>query len=279
MKNRSILQNTFLIHCCWLIVVIIAAKSVPPEKEVQALAPEKNVSEEIEKHHRQQIIQAAEQAAEYAGHEQTQTDDSENAKLYVTDHEKRNATTGLFNQQIKAFHQQIAPTSLHYIAVNRSSAREYTKEEQHQRMEECRQKNDLSDPANGVKCHRYAYSTEKENVDDVVVVEIQQSSPMSLILSSSSRVHWVLKGNTQQLQFIYVTGTEASDLSGHFSASTLRFSNFNTGPSCSGCHSSIIPPFHINHLRANDEKKLLEYFGKPLSSYQQQHASKAFMIN
>ena len=289
MTKKTVLQNALMVHIFWLIMIILVIRSVKSESEIQVLPTKAPTSDEIAAKFHEDINKRALEVAEYSesnsdiNNEKMASADHQSAhvgaRLYITDNERRNATTGLQQQQIKAFHEKIAGTQLHYIAVNQSNASEYTLTEQRQRMEECSEKNDFRNSENALKCHRYAYSTEKKEVEDVVVVQINNSAPMSLILSSSSRVHWILKGQTQNLKLIYVTGHNASELSGAFSPTTLRFSHFDQGINCSGCNSSILTTFHNTNLSPSLEKQLLENFGKPLDSFQGQHKAKEFIIN
>ncbi len=146
MKKKTVFQNSFIIHACWLVMIILVIRSVKPE--VQALPTRAETEAKFHEDIKKSALETAElnsrenldQQVKIENKNSLQLDSSQEAKLYVTDDEQRNATTGLLKQQIKAFHEKISGTQLHYVAVNQSSAREYTQAEQRQRMQECSEK-------------------------------------------------------------------------------------------------------------------------------------------
>lgn len=279
MKKVSYFQNPVWVHCCWLIMIILTVYTVKPKPDIKSLSTSE---EKRQSDFHQEISQAAFNVAEHTNEsspDKNTVQVAQDAKIYAPGKEKNNSTQDLVDRQILGFHEKTKNSQLHYISVGQSNAREYSDAEERQRMDECRKKYDLSIPENGSKCHEYAYLTLKENVDDTVTVQINNSSPISLILSSAKHVHWIIKGNTQNLKLIYVTGYQAAELSGRFNSETVRFSNFQEGSACVSCHASTLPIFHSSNLDSQLQNQLKQYFGKPLDSFQGQYKAKEFVIN
>lgn len=177
------------------------------------------------------------------------------------------------------FKQIIGDSTLHYIGVYQSNAREYTNEEQDTRRQECDKQNADSSSQNAKDCWDYAYRAEKLNVENTVTVHINSNKAVSLILTSYEPVKWVIKGNTHNLKLVYLSGYNQSDISRHFRKPTQVYSSFYNSNACSSCSPSSLDYFYGYELNSELQRNIQRDFGKALNSFQGGYRAKSFNIN
>lgn len=265
------LGHPIFVHACWLSMILFAMNSPNTTLQTQNQAVPHNDSKTAH------IIEAA--PAEITPEPPIDTPQRNHQFQVMNTNQAESravtsasSTENMMQQQKIKFQQLVADSKLHYIGVYESSAQEYSNEEQRSRKAEC-ESSQLSHD-----CWEYAYRAKKE-VAETVTVHINSQNNVSLILSSYDSVKWIITGNTQRVQFIYLTGYHASDVSIPSVSSKKLYASFYDSSTCSYCLSSNLEYFYGYQLDGKINNKVVDYFGKPIDLFQGQYKAKQFYVN
>lgn len=260
-------KNWIFVHLCWIILVFVMIKTEQKTTVNEiSISPETSAPRPVNVH--------------------TPTPkpphDTDNTSVTGTrsDTVLMNQNQAINNKPLVNFKEIIADSELHYVGVYESNAREYTQTEQQQRYAECEsQANNPHSSKAASDCWHYAYRAEKKNVENTVTVNINSNRKVSLILTSYNPVKWVIKGNTQNLKLVYISGYHAAEVSPRLTNSTKMYSNFHEGTTCSFCLASDIPYFYGYENSGDLQSKIQQYFQTPLTSFQGAYKAKNVHIN
>lgn len=248
--------HVILLHFGWGILIYcilvrdshnIQPKTTPPQYQVEL----------------KQVIQASPQPIKPKTDE-ISIDESRAATLLDTDH-----------ALIEKFHTFTTDSKMYYIGVYESSNRDYDINEQRQRMQECRASSSSSHVSD---CWEYAYRAEK-NVEDSITIQVNSKHKISLILTSYDSVKWIIKGNTQLVNFVYLSGYHSSELMIPHLGSRKIYAKFNDPSYCQTCLISPLNYFHGYKYDAQLIHTIERYFGKPIDLFQGEYRAKQFIVN
>lgn len=178
------------------------------------------------------------------------------------------------------FHEISKNTKIYYVGVYESNNKEYTSSEEQARLKECNEKYDLK-IEKGIyptvrSCWDYAFRSEKENVRDIVIIHVNVKKPIVLVLTNYDAVEWVVKGNTQNIKMIYLSGYHGSEIHTNISQDKI-YSSFYKEDKCEFCMASHLPYFYgYENL---DQNMMENYFGQPVSYFQGKYKAKEFYLN
>lgn len=260
-------KNWIFVHLCWIVLIfaMIQTEQKPPANEINVL-PENTAPKQI--------------------NVRTPTSEQRHDTNHNVTHAMSDALSNINqNQAIEKkplvnFKDIIAGSELHYVGVYESNAREYTQTEQRKRFTECESRtNNIHSSKVASDCWDYAYRAEKTDVENTVTVNINTHRKVSLILTAYDPVKWVIKGNTQNLNLVYISGYHAAEVSPRLSGSTKIYSNFHEGTTCSFCLGSDIPYFYGYENSSDLQSKIQQYFQTPLTSFQGAYKAKNVHIN
>ena len=260
-------KNWIFVHLCWIVLIFTMIKTEQKPTVNEMNTPSKNtIPEQIN------VRAPVPEQCHDTNHNVTHAISNVPSNI--------NQNQAIEKKPLINFKEIIAGSELHYVGVYESNAREYTETEQRERRAECeRRENDPHSSQIAQDCWHYAYRAEKTNVEQTVTVNINTHRKISLILTAYDSVKWVIRGNTQNLQLVYISGYHASDIAPRLSSSTKTYSNFHEGTTCSFCLGSDIPYFYGYENSADLQGKIQQYFQTPLTSFQGAYKAKNVHIN
>lgn len=260
MRKKRSFRYVGSVHLCWLCMIILLTKYSHLQPDVEPLAPITTA----------QTKQDAHPPVDPDAPFDTRNVDKQSIKLA-----EQPADAPIDPK----FQELIKDSKLHYIGVYESNANEYSTEEQRARYQQCRENtNNLTGQIED--CWDYAYRVQKSPDDRSVIVQINSHEPISLILTSYESVKWVLKGNTEQLRVVYLSGYEASEVSPEILPNNAKlYGSFYKSPNCSRCFPSPFPHFNEYKRDQVPYQTIESRFGHPLASIQGMYAAHKFYIN
>jgi hypothetical protein len=268
------LGNPTFVHACWLAMILLAMNSSNTTLQTQDQKISNNDNKAVEKPLTSQANNNAKQSLDMNNHDaQIQRD----SRPFQLNNQTTQSTAPIYKlkelDKLK-FHKLVENSKLYYIGVYESSAQEYTDEEQRNRKAEC----ESSHQSSPLDCWDYAYRAIK-NVPKTVTIHINSQNNISLILSSYDSVKWIITGNTQRVNFIYLTGYHSSDVSIPAISSKNIYASFYDDSTCSSCSISNLNYFYGYKQDAKVYNITQDYFGKPLDLFQGQYKATKFSIN
>lgn len=260
--QQAFFKQPKYVHSCWLVLVVLLMwNAKQQDKQLQ--------EQRLNQAHRVKSIETPSSTS--ATIQQNLASSAAQSKSSFTEEKPQLS----FAEQEKITLQGLAQkTQLHYVAVYGSNAQEYNQEEKRARYAQCnrRQQPITQD------CWEYAYSAQKENTQNTVTVHILSNKKVTLVLNAYEPVQWILKGNTQNIALVYLSGYHSSSLMRRLPRSVPVYASFYDPSDCDFCQKSQLHYFQSEKHASAIQGIMLDYFGNPLDSFQGQYRAKEFSI-